>query len=93
MERLDPLAVHNLGALVEDELHTCDDCMIRAADPVKHRRQLILSRVVRGVVGGDPDLLLERPIHGAAFPGKRNAALLKLVIENGFGRMHKTSGN
>jgi hypothetical protein len=43
-----------------------------------------LSTIVRGMVGGDPDLFLDRPVHVVELPRERDDALFE-GFENGHG--------
>ncbi len=78
------LAVDDVRPLVEDERHAGADRMVRAAIPLELGRQVVLSTVVRGMVGGDPDLLLDRPVHAVELPRERDDALFE-GFENGHG--------
>ncbi len=78
------LVIDDVRPLVEDERHVGVDRMVRAAIPLEFGRQVVLSTIVRGMVGGDTDLLLDRPVHVVELPRERDDALFE-GFENGHG--------
>lgn len=82
--RLRLLVVDDARPLVEDEQHAGADQMVYTAIPLELGRQVVFFIVVRGMVGGDPDLLLDRHVHAVKLPHEGDDAMFE-GFENGHG--------